>query len=71
MSTEPHDISYADAARELDEIIEALESDELDVDGLAQRVGRAAVLIDICRGRIERAKVEVERIVVGLDPNDN
>ncbi|NOX30991.1 MAG: exodeoxyribonuclease VII small subunit [Actinobacteria bacterium] len=61
------DISYSDAATELDAIITALESDELDVDGLAKRVERAAVLIDICRGRIDRARVEVERIVVGLD----
>ncbi|MBN4059673.1 exodeoxyribonuclease VII small subunit [Acidimicrobium ferrooxidans] len=61
------DISYSDAANELDAIIAALESDELDVDGLAKRVERAAVLIDICRGRIDRARVEVERIVVGLD----
>lgn len=61
------DISYSAAAEELDGIIAALESDDLDIDGLSTRVERAAQLIEICRGRIERARVEVERIVDGLD----
>lgn len=61
------DITYSAAARELDEIITALEADELDVDGLAARVQRASLLIDICRGRIDRARDDVERIVAGLD----
>lgn len=59
-------LSYQDAMSELETILEALEGDSLDVDALAERVGRAAHLIEHCRGRIERAKTEVERVVVDL-----
>jgi len=66
---EAPDLSYSAAMSELESILAALEGDELDVDGLADRVGRAALLIDHCRSRIERARTEVERVVVDLDNN--
>lgn len=66
-SPEEPDLSYSTAMSELDSILEALEGDDLDVDDLADKVGRAAHLIDHCRNRIERAKTEVERVVVDLD----
>ncbi len=58
--------SYQQALAELESILTALEGDDLDVDTLAERVGRAAELIGLCRSRIERARTEVERVVVGL-----
>jgi len=64
---EPPDLSYSTAMSELESILEALEGDDLDVDDLADKVGRAAQLIDHCRSRIERARTEVERVVVDLD----
>ncbi len=59
-------MTYSDAMGELEAILAALESDGLDVDQLADRVGRAAELIELCRGKIERARTEVERVVVDL-----
>lgn len=61
--------SYRDAITELESILGALEGDDLDVDALAHKVARAAELIELCRGRIETARTEVERVVVGLDGN--
>lgn len=58
--------SYTDAMTELETILSALETDGLDVDQLADRVARAAELIELCRGKIERARTEVERVVVDL-----
>ena len=61
------EIGYADAMRELDEILEELERDDLDVDVLAARVQRASELIQLCRGRIARAQSDVDRVVTDLE----
>lgn len=59
-------IPYADAMRELEEILEHIESDDVDIDLLSARVSRAAELIRVCRERIHATKVEVEEVVRGL-----
>lgn len=58
---------YADAVAELEEILAELEADDVDVDRLAEQVKRAADLIELCRTRLEDARVEVTRIVADLD----
>jgi exodeoxyribonuclease VII small subunit len=61
------EVSYTDAITELEAIVASLERDELDVDVLAARVGRAAELIKLCRDRIGGARMEVERLVADLE----
>lgn len=65
------DPGYADAVAELEEILDELEADDVDVDRLAEQVKRAADLIELCRGRLEEARVEVTRIVADLDALDS
>jgi exodeoxyribonuclease VII small subunit len=60
------ELGYGDAMRELEQILAELEADDVDVDHLAERVARAAALIELCRGRIEAARVDVTRIVTEL-----
>ena len=67
-------IGYAEAMRELEEILDELEGDDLDVDVLAVRVRRASELIELCRTRITRAEDDVAKIVTALedfDPDDD
>jgi exodeoxyribonuclease VII small subunit len=59
--------SYAEAARELEQILAELERDHVDVDHLAERVQRAGILIAFCRGRIADAQVQIEQVVAGLE----
>lgn len=61
---------YAEAMSELDQILERLDRDDIDIDQLSAHVSRAASLIELCRGRIEAARVEVERVVVDLEGDD-
>lgn len=61
---------YAEAVTELEAILDELEADDVDVDRLAEQVRRAADLIELCRGRLENAQVEVSRIVADLDALD-
>jgi exodeoxyribonuclease VII small subunit len=64
--TESEPLGYAAAIAELEAILTELDDDDLDVDLLASRVERAAVLINLCRGRIRDAQLKVERVVADL-----
>jgi exodeoxyribonuclease VII small subunit len=66
----PEEIGYAEALAELESILEEIEDDAVDVDVLAARVKRAAVLLRVCRTRITAAQVEVTQIVAELEPAD-
>ncbi len=52
---------------ELEGILERIEGEEIDIDRLAEELRRAAVLLDLCRGKIRKAEVEVTQIVQALE----
>ncbi len=57
---------------ELEGILERIEGEEIDIDRLAAELRRAAQLLDLCRGKIRKAEVEVTQIVQSLeDPEKN
>ncbi len=61
------ELGYTEAMTELEEILTSLESDRVDVDVISRQVARAARLIELCRAKIQRAEIEVERVVAGLE----
>lgn len=63
----PPATGYAQALDELDAILRELESSDVDVDRLADRVARAAELIGICRERIGRARLRIDEVIADLD----
>jgi exodeoxyribonuclease VII small subunit len=58
---------YKEALNELEQILDQIEGGEVDLDDLGAKVERAAALIQLCRGKIERAEVQVRRIIESLD----
>jgi exodeoxyribonuclease VII small subunit len=52
---------------ELDVILRELESSDVDVDRLADRVARAAELIALCRDRIGAARLRIDEVIADLD----
>lgn len=66
-SADLDDLGYAEAVEELETILAELDGDEVDVDVLAERVRRAADLVQLCRRRLDVARVEVTRIVADLE----
>jgi exodeoxyribonuclease VII small subunit len=68
-ATDP--VAFTAAMEELTSIVNELESDALDVDQLAGRVGRAAELVAMCRDRIDGARFAVEEIVGRLDQQEH
>jgi exodeoxyribonuclease VII small subunit len=59
--------SFRAAMDELEGILARIEGEEIDVDRLAEELRRAAQLLEICRGKIRKAEVEVTQIVQSLE----
>ena len=60
------EISYQDAVREIEEIISKIESGELNVDQLTDKVKRASLLLEICRKKLKTVDEEISRIIDGM-----
>ena len=61
------DVSFGEAMEELEAILRRIESEETDIDALAEELQRAARLLELCRGKIRKAEVEVTQIVQQLE----
>ena len=59
--------SFTEAMESLEEILERIEGEETDIDTLAEELQRAAKLLDLCRGKIRKAEIEVTQIVQQLE----
>ncbi len=63
----PEPLSFRVAMEELEAILERIEGEEIDVDELAAELRRATQLLELCRGKIRKAEVEVTQIVQSLE----
>jgi exodeoxyribonuclease VII small subunit len=61
------ELSYTDASRELDRIVEFFERSEVDVDQLVARLERATAIVDELDKRIRRTRAQVEELVPKLE----
>ena len=61
------DLTYTDASRELDGIVELLEKSDVDVDQLVVRLERATAIVDELDRRIRRTRAQVEELVPKLE----
>lgn len=62
--TEP---GFSTAMQELEAILQRIDSDDVDIDQLASELRRATELLELCRGKIRKAEVEVSQIVQKLE----
>jgi exodeoxyribonuclease VII small subunit len=65
------EISYQDAVREIEDIITKIESGELNVDQLTDKVKRASFLLDICRKKLKTVDEEISRIIEGMKEDNS
>ena len=61
------EITYSLALEELQEIINDLESDQIDIDELAKKVERANELLQQCQKRLTSTQMQVEKIIEALN----
>ena len=58
---------YQEAVDELNDILEDLQSERVDVDEVSVKVKRATELIRLCKERIQKTEIEVNKIVKEFD----
>ncbi|MCF8381683.1 MAG: exodeoxyribonuclease VII small subunit [Bacteroidales bacterium] len=56
-------ITYNEAVKEIEEILQNLEEEELDVDQLADKVKRATELIHYCKSKLKNTEAEINKIL--------
>ena len=56
-------ITYTEAKKELEQIVTAIETGELDVDALTDKVKRASQLIGFCKEKLTETDKELQKIL--------
>ena len=66
------DEKYRAAVERLDEILREIDDDNTDVDELSMRVKEAVELLRHCKSKIDKAEIEVKKVVddLGKEPKD-
>ncbi|KPL12067.1 MAG: exodeoxyribonuclease VII [Bacteroides sp. SM1_62] len=67
MSKDP---TYNEAIAEIEEILQKIESGELDVDVLTDKVKRVAYLLEICKKKLKTTESEIQKVIDGLEKDE-
>ncbi|MEN2985107.1 MAG: exodeoxyribonuclease VII small subunit [Thermodesulfovibrionaceae bacterium] len=62
-------LNYSKAIKEIEEILRYIESQEVDVDILVEKVKRAAELIRFCKNKLKVAQQELHKTLIELEEN--
>ena len=63
--------AYSQALMELEQIISEIETEDVDVDVLAEKVKRAALLVKLCKTRLRNAEEEVKKIMAEIEADSD
>ena len=55
-------MSYSTALKELEKIVERLQSDNIEIDDLSENVKRAKELIEFCRTQLRKTEMETKEL---------
>ena len=55
------ELTYREAQAQLEQIVTAVENEELDVDELSEQVQRAMTLITFCRSKLKRTEEVIQQ----------
>ncbi len=65
--TPSNELGFGEAMEQLEGILRQVESEEIDIDELAEELRQATKLLELCREKIRKAEVEVTQIVQSLE----
>jgi len=60
-------LTYNKAIKEIEDILEKIETNDLDVDDLSKNVKRVAELIKFCKTKLHTTEQEVQKIIDEMD----
>ena len=67
MSKDP---TYNEAIAEIEEILEKIETGELDVDELTDKVKRVAFLLETCKKKLKNTEQEIQKVMDSLEKDE-
>lgn len=59
--------SYSESVKELESILEQIESGDLDVDALTDKIKRASELLKACKEKLYKTDEEIKKIMDTLE----
>lgn len=60
-------MTYNEAISEIEEILDKIETEELDVDELTEKVKRVAALLKMCKEKLKNTNEEVVKILKEME----
>ena len=60
-------ITYTEAIKELEQLVEGIENEDTNVDQLSEKVKRASELIKICKNKLQSTEEEVNNILKDIN----
>ena len=64
-------LTYKDAIRELEEIMESIQESDLDIDILSEKVKKATHLIGYCKNKLSETEDEINKILTSDNSEKN
>ncbi len=59
--------SYNQAIEEIQQIVDKIETEELDIDELSTNVKRITALIKQCRDKLQETEAEIEKLMKDIE----
>jgi exodeoxyribonuclease VII small subunit len=56
-------LNYSEAFEELQDIVQKMETADISIDELAEKIKRASVLIKICKDKLLKTEEEINTII--------
>lgn len=60
--------TYSEAFMELQQIVSQIESADIDIDTLSEKIKRASELIEVCKAKLTATEHEVTSLLAKLTP---
>lgn len=57
------EIKYEEAVKQLEEIVEQMENDELDIDTLSEQLKTAQQLIKLCKDKLTKVDKDIKKVL--------
>ena len=56
-------MKYEEALRQLEDIVEKMENDELDIDQLSDQLKKAKKLVKLCKDKLTKTDAEIRKLL--------
>ena len=57
------DNKYEEAVRQLEKIVDKMESGELDIDSMAAQLKKAQELVKLCKDKLKRTDADIQKLL--------